>query len=251
METSSGSTSFIATVLLRRLMVMNEITDDNLERLWGEGAIRVFISHTSEHKKEAANLKMWLSGYGIASFVAHEDIAPMMEWQNELIRALESMGILVAMLTEGFSRSYWTDQEVGFAVATKVPIVPIRMGRDPYGFMGKYQAISISGDFNSSIAEKVFNYALRDDKLKAQATDAFIVALRSSSDFYRANHLARRLKEITELTSLQEQALVDAFNQNRQVSGAWVVKENIALELKRLNRNDYEIDGDRLKMSLP
>ena len=232
-------------------MVMIESTRDTLAELWGEGAVRVFISHTSKHKKEAAKLKVWLHGYGIASFVAHEDIKPMKEWQNELERALRSMGILVALLTEDFSQSDWTDQEVGFAVAAYVSIVPIRMGRNPYGFIEKYQALPTSGDLNSSIAESVFSFALNDEKLKAEATDAFIVALRSSPNFDRSNRLAPHLKAIAELTGTQEKALVDAFNENSQVSSAYDIREKIVAELKRLTANDYEIDENRLELPLP
>ena len=230
-------------------MVMNENTDDSVAELWGEGVVRVFISHTSEHKEKAANLKIWLSQYGMASFVAHEDIEPMKEWQIELERALRTMGMFVALLTEGFSQSDWTDQEVGCAVAAKVPIFPIRMGRNPYGFIEKYQAFP-TGDFNSSIAVSVLRFALKDEKLKAEATDALIFALRSSSNFDASNHLAPHLKSIHELTDSQEQALVDAFNENSQVSNAWRITESIVAELKRLTGHDYEIDGNQLQLLL-
>ena len=230
-------------------MVMNENTVDSLAELWGEGAVRVFISHTSKHKREAANLKIWLSGYGIASFVAHEDIEPMKEWQVELERALRSMGLFVALLTEDFSQSDWTDQEVGFAVAANVPIVPIRMGRNPYGFIEKYQAFP-TGDFNSSIAVSVLRFALEDEKLKAEATDVLIFALRHSSNFDASKRLAPQLKSIPELTDSQEKALVDAFNENSQVSQAWGVTETIVAELKRLTGRDYEINGNGLQLLL-
>jgi hypothetical protein len=46
----------------------------------------------------------------------------------------------VALLTTEFHDSDWTDQEVGYALARRVPIISVRMGRDPYGFLGKFQA---------------------------------------------------------------------------------------------------------------
>ena len=122
--------------------MVNASQAEDLTDLWGNGRIRVFISHTSARKDWANQLKSNLEMYGVASFVAHEDIVPMKEWQHEIRRALFSMDVLVALLTRGFSRSDWTDQEVGVAIGLGIPIIPIRMGKDPYGFFGKYQALS-------------------------------------------------------------------------------------------------------------
>ena len=52
------------------------------------------------------------------------------------------MDAFVALLTEGFHDSLWTDQEVGFALSRGVPILAVRLGKDPYGFIGKFQALS-------------------------------------------------------------------------------------------------------------
>ena len=77
-------------------------TEREEEGLWGDGAFRVFISHVAKDKEFAASLKVSLERRGIASFVAHEDIEPMREWELEIERALFSMDVLVALLTEGF-----------------------------------------------------------------------------------------------------------------------------------------------------
>ena len=123
--------------------------DNALEKLWGDGKVRVFISHISDHKvlpSQASEIqkslgKSWVRNSGFCSTAVKEDIEPIREWELEIERALFSMDILLALLTDGFSESKWTDQEVGFAVGTKVPILPVRLGKDPYGFMGKFQAI--------------------------------------------------------------------------------------------------------------
>ena len=129
-------------------------TEREAEGLWGDGALRVFISHVAKDKEFAASLKVSLEGRGMASFVAHEDIEPMREWELEIEHALFSMDVLIALLTEGFSESKWTDQEVGVALGRRVPILPIRMGKDPYGFMAKYQAIPGS-DRASGVADSI------------------------------------------------------------------------------------------------
>ena len=178
--------------------------------------------------------------------MAHEDIEPMKEWENEIENALFSMDILVALLTERFSASNWTDQEVGVAIGLKVPIIPVRWGKDPYGFMGKYQAISGSIG-NRKIAEEVFRFILNDEKLRMSAADLLVSALSDSRSFDMSNSLAVYLPEIERLSSEQEETLVRNFNSNRQVSGAWDIRGDIVDHLKRMTGNDYVIENLSLR----
>ena len=116
--------------------------ESDLESLWGSGSVRAFISHVSTHKELAHDLKRQLSSLGVASFVAHDDIEPMKEWELEIEKALFSMDVLIALMSPDFRNSKWTDQEVGVAVGRDVRVVAFRMGTDPYGFIGRYQAFS-------------------------------------------------------------------------------------------------------------
>ena len=116
----------------------------DLERLWGpSGSIRAFVSHKAEFREGAAELKEHLRWYGISAFLAHEDIAPTREWQDEILLALESMDVMIPLLTPGFRESEWTNEEVGYAnVCRDVQIIPrgaVRRGADPCGFIGRYQ----------------------------------------------------------------------------------------------------------------
>lgn len=100
-------------------------------RYWATGHFRLFISHLSENKLSATKLKAALEPLGISAFVAHEDIKPTAEWQDEIERALFSMDALAAILSEGFEKSKWTDQEIGVALGRNVLVLPIRYGIDP------------------------------------------------------------------------------------------------------------------------
>lgn len=220
-------------------------TEGGAEGLWGEGVLRVFISHVAKDKEFAAGLKVSLGRRGMASFVAHEDIEPMREWELEIERALFSMNVLVALLTEGFSESKWTDQEVGVAVGRRVPIVPIKMGKDPYGFMAKYQAIRGS-DKASAVADEIFRYVLTNEDLRVFGNDVLVAALSKSGSFASSNSLSRFLEAITHLSPDQETALVGAFNENDQIQGAREVRGKILDVLKRATGNDYELGKYRL-----
>ena len=224
----------------------------DLDNLWGPGAIRAFLSHKAEYKIQASSMKEHLTTSGIACFLAHEDIEPMREWESEIERALFSMDVLVALLTEEFHESNWTDQEVGVAVGRKIPVVPVRLGKDPYGFIGKFQAISGATDLPAETAEKIVqsilgNRSINSHKIelaRASMIDNYINKVAESGSFARSKSLARELSRFDSLSSEQERALVSAFNENDQVRYAWGFREEIVNQLKRLTSKDYALIDD-------
>jgi hypothetical protein len=111
-------------------------------RNWeGTNKFRLFISHISQDKEKATRLKACLAAYGIDAFVAHEDIRATLEWEHEIERALYVMDAFLAIHTRGFKESFWTQQEIGFAVGRGVKIISLKMGEDPTGFISKRQAL--------------------------------------------------------------------------------------------------------------
>ena len=81
------------------------VADLTPPRNWqGTTLFRLFISHISKDKVKATRLKECLTPYGIAGFVAHEDIQPTLEWQDEVMRGLKADGRHGCDNTPGFSR---------------------------------------------------------------------------------------------------------------------------------------------------
>ena len=93
----------------------------------GDNRFKLFISHVSKDKLRAARLKDACAVFGIAGFVAHEEIEPTKSWQDEIFRGLRTMDALVAVLSEGFKGSVFCQQEVGFALGRGTKIVTIRV----------------------------------------------------------------------------------------------------------------------------
>jgi hypothetical protein len=48
------------------------------------------------------------------------------------------MDAFLAIHTPGFKDSFWTQQEIGFAVGRGVKIISFKMGEDPTGFISKH-----------------------------------------------------------------------------------------------------------------
>ena len=71
-------------------------------RIWEPHCFRLFLSHKATVKKQVGDLKITLRIFGISAFVAHEDVKPTKEWQDEIENALASMDAFAALMTETY-----------------------------------------------------------------------------------------------------------------------------------------------------
>ena len=101
---------------------------------------------------------------------------PQKAWQDEIENALFSMDAFVALMTPEFHDSLWTDQEVGVAIGRGVPIIAIKLGTNPYGFIGKFQALSCSWN---NAAKEIVKILVKHDRM----IDSFINAVENCTDF--------------------------------------------------------------------
>lgn len=190
------------------------VSNDATKRIWESQKFRLFLSHKSEDRKQTAALKSRLQLFGVSCFVAHEDISPTKTWQDEIENALATMDGFVAAMTENFHESYWTDQEVGYALARGVPIIALRLGRDPYGFIAKFQALTCDW---SDAAEKIVKALIGDSRMFR----AYTQALRNCPNYDGGNTLAKVLPSIGLLSPQQIDDLVTAYNETSELRGSY------------------------------
>ena len=220
------------------------IPDTVVSRIWDKDCFRVFLSHKTEVKKETSILKEKLRLYGVSCFVAHEDIHPTNEWQNEIENALHTMDVFVALLTDEFHESLWTDQEVGFAFGRGVPIISVKLGKDPYGFIGKFQALSCSWEKAPAEIAKILIK-------KEPMVNAYINAIRDCLNFDNANKLAELLPLLDRLSETQIEKIQKAFNENGQVHDSYGFNgknpryfgDGLAYHLRRITKVDFRISS--------
>lgn len=193
------------------------IAREALQRIWGKGHVRVFLSHKSTVKENTAKLKQSLSLCGITAFVAHEDIEPTEEWQREIERALFSMDALVALLSSDFHDSNWTDQEIGVAIGRGVPHIAVRLGMDPYGLMGKRQGVGgCSWSDPDGIAVQVFRLLYKRLPDKSRLFECALSAYNASSSWEDSGWKVEHLLTLFEsLTSDQVTRLLGAYRTNK------------------------------------
>lgn len=199
------------------LLLTNQrtVAPESSSRIWGDDdSYRMFLSHKSEVKAETAKLKGDLELFGASAFVAHADIHPTREWQEEIENALATADCLVALLTSEFHDSDWTDQEIGYAVARGVPIIPVKLGSDPYGFIGKYQAVSCTW---MTAPQEIVKIAIRQERMFG----AYVRALRRCPSWNTGNWLATVLPALSNLSAGQIDELVAAYNETSELRGAF------------------------------
>jgi len=151
---------------------------------WTAGTFRLFISHTTGFRESAGRLRKQLTPWGVDAFVAHDVIEPTREWQDEIEAALRTCDAMCAMVTPEFVESRWCDQEVGFALARGILIVPMKIGTDPHGFIAKLQAITIPEHTTPyTVADSLFDILARHSTTAEALLPAIIRRYVNSDSF--------------------------------------------------------------------
>lgn len=161
---------------------------------WINNYFKLFISHLANHKNDATDLKEKLEYYGISSFVAHEDIIPTKKWQDEIELALSTCDSLTALMVKEFNDSNWTDQEIGFVFGRGLLIIPVRMGKDPYGFIGKFQAITFK-DIDS-LADDIIEILVTNEKTQTKMASSILWQLNNAYSYQHAKNLIYYVEKI-------------------------------------------------------
>lgn len=223
-----------------------------IKRIWEGDGYRLFLSHKSEVSKEVLRLKKKLKVYGVSAFVAHASIKPTRQWQDEIENGLHSMQALAALITKDFHESNWTDQEVGFALGRPVPVIPVRLGQNPRGFLARVQALSCNWD---DAARKIVELLIVHDGMFV----AYVQAIRDCESYDNANLLAEILPSIEQLDDEQVAELVDAYNGNGQVYDSFgfngrksnTYGNGLLPHLHRLGSQKYEMSSRTIRMAAP
>jgi len=188
---------------------------------------KIFISHSHHEKEMAGEIKSEVGRFGASAFVAHEDIRPTREWQDEIIENLKQCDVFLAILTSNFEKSEWTDQETGIAIALGKTIIPIKIDIPPYGFVGKYQALkwnvkqtveSMKGLLRELIERKTLN------------EDNIIDAFAKSHSYRNAEYNTELLSMIPAFSKQQINTVIRAAITNNQIhhaSGATPILQDL------------------------
>lgn len=194
--------------------------------------LKLFISHVSTHKAIATDFARELEKYNLQPFVAHEDIEPTAIWQEEIERFLLAADCMLILLNQGYSSSIWCNQEAGFALGREIPHVSIRLGEDPKGFIGKWQAYTPANPINYPFEASKIIKLIREQASKSERIRSWIIgSFSTSGSYYETNDLCDALRGLV-LTASELEQIKSSYEKNSQVRGANKIV-NILDELER------------------
>ena len=202
-------------------------SDAEVSHIWPEGQFRLFLSHVAKYKVHVAKLKSELAWRGLAAFVAHEDIEPSAQWHHEIELSLRSMHALAALVTPEFHGSLWTDQEVGWALGRGVLVVPVRLGCDPYGLVGKYQGVAGSLEKPGPLAHALAAVLLGNPQTHGEMRRSLVHAFTHSDSFAMSKDLWRMCAAVTDFSEEEVAAMLKACEENGQVARTFGVPEAV------------------------
>ncbi|MGW0042261.1 toll/interleukin-1 receptor domain-containing protein [Rhodococcus sp. NPDC003348] len=180
----------------------------------------VFASHLAQQRALVHNVATALDAYGITLFVAHDSITVDSQWHTEIEKALDRADAGLVFLHSGFQQSAWCDQEVGWLLGRRVPVMALRYDVDPYGPLGKHQAQVVRNQTPADVAEQTVDRVLAKPELAPALAASLIVAMERSGSFATTDAIWKRLRELRTLDADQCAQLLQASKSNNQIHWA-------------------------------
>ena len=223
-----------------------QIDPDNLS-FWKPDHIRLFISHRDDYKGQANNLAKELEKYGISAFVAHDTIEPMTTWQEEIMKGLQTMEIMLAFITDNFSKSSWTNQEIGVALGRNIPIISLKLENEsPCGFIQTKQALKGNLRNLAKSVPEIYNLTIEligGERCKSVLISKFL----TSRNYGQALSLCKLMDEtINSLSDDEAEQIIYGFSNNSQLYGSVYLKDPLCDFLKRTTGKDYFIRRNKI-----
>lgn len=223
------------------------------ETLISPGSNLLFISHWHEEKDVAVELKSTLRILGFQGFVAHEDIEPTREWEDEILRALKTCCALAAITSPGARSSAWVNQEIGAVVIRERPVFSIAHGSAPWGLLYRFQSVrwkrAPPGKTGKAVEREVLeaNLPALCKALKGfnlLTTSHLVEGLGASWSFEEARVVVQLIHESGKLEAEQALRLVYLASQNQNITGCWEAQRKLPPLLRPYKRL---FPGDLLK----
>jgi hypothetical protein len=126
----------------------------------------------------------------------------------------------------GFTR-VWVDQETGWALARDILLIPINIGLQPYGFVGRYQSLPGAGNNWEAVPDRILDLLLPDTRIGAQIVEGLVHQFESTDSYDEARWNFDLLRRAQAFTPDQSSRIERAYKDNDQLRDAWHVQDRI------------------------
>src|SRR4051812_41174276 len=118
-----------------------------------ESNLRVFISYSHKNREAFEAVSEALRVLGLIPW-SDQDLAAGPGFTLQIQTKIAHSHLFVPILTPESHRRGWVHQEIGFAVALKVPCVPVCIGKVPEGMIAMAHAVVLDPGVSPSEARE-------------------------------------------------------------------------------------------------
>jgi hypothetical protein len=202
--------------------------------------MKTFISYVAhaEQKRLAGQIKKFLDKYGFNCFLAHDDIPPQSHWPKNLQKNLDECDLFVALLTRDYNKSFYCQQELGYAFCKKAEILPVLISVTPVGIIYDLQGIHFNPETFVTSCRKIVKHVATIESLSEPVINGLINEFGESDSFDQAGRRAKRLLKQSGLTFTRKQArkIMERILANRQIAGSRTANPHIRDFIEKYRR---------------
>ena len=131
------------------------------------------------------------------------------------------MEVFVALVTDDLHESVWCNQEIGFAKARNVPVICLKLGATPEGFIADKQALPGDKDHPEKSANEIYKILAEKLGKRDRLQSALVTAFCETPDWNEARRRFTRLDDLVQKLDDNEVAQIKAaYESNDQLHNA-------------------------------
>jgi len=123
-------------------------------------SLRVFVSYSHQDRTLAREIANILRDAGMDAML-DESMQVGEGFHDQIKNFISHAHIFLPVLTKGAGSRKWVQQEIGYAVAMRVPVAPVAVGSDPGEFLHGIQAIRVDRADAVTLRERLTEKSLR------------------------------------------------------------------------------------------
>lgn len=118
--------------------------------MWDESKLRVFLSYSRKNRDAFDAVIEVLKSLGLSPW-SDQDLYPggLGGFTAEIQTKIKHSHVFIPILTPESHKHGWVHQEIGFAVARRVPCVPLCIGKVPEGMIALAHAVVLNKDLDA------------------------------------------------------------------------------------------------------
>lgn len=193
--------------------------------------IKAFISYSAHDCDiKAGILKDLLQKYlGFDPFIAHVDIPVGRDFNEMIVKQIKECDVFFPLSSQSSENSLFVNQEIGIAIGSCKSIIPIKIDKNPFGFISHIQALkfpqSASEGENTTLkyvalATKIYYPLFQESSLlslRKPLLESLLFSLSNSPSYFTSNVVGHFI-----FNSLK----IDRFNNEYDHSIDQIIKNN-------------------------